>query len=147
MERTVSNVETAFSRTIKQLIGLMLVMIAAAVIAGFYLKGMIFSVAVLYGGAITVASSLFFAWRLRVATQEADNSRPDTGVNKAGTSASVNAAVLFQGIILRLVIVIVLLAVGMAVLKLDPLGILIGFGVPLTAYWFSGQSYGVTRRK
>lgn len=59
MERTVSNVETAFSRTIKQLIGLMLVMIAAAVIAGFYLKGMIFSVAVLYGGAITVASSLF----------------------------------------------------------------------------------------
>lgn len=142
-----SNVETAFSRTIKQLIGLMLIMIAGAVLVSFYLRGTIFSMAVLYGGAITVASSLFFAWRLRVATQQADNNQPDTRVEQPGLNSGVNAAVLFQGIILRLVMVIVLLAIGMALLKLNPLGILIGFGLPLTAYWFSGQSYGVTRRK
>jgi len=145
-----SNIETAFSHTVKKLIGLMLGMIAVTGIVSFYLKGPIFTVAVLYGGAITVVSSLFFAWRLSVATnvttgvatQKADNNAPDAGVN-----AQVNAGVLFQGIILRLVIVIVLLAVGMGGLKLDPLGMVIGFGLPLTAYWFSGDSYGQTRRK
>ena len=139
-----SNTGAAFSRTVKKLIGLMLGLVATAAIIGFFSKGMEFTLALLYGGAITVSSALFFAWRLRIATRPADN----TGQQSASAAAGgVNAAVLFQGILLRLVMIIVFLALGMRWLKLDPLGLVTGFVIPLAAYWFVTDSYGVTRRK
>jgi len=122
----------------------MLGMIAVAAIAGFYQKGLEFTMALLYGGAITVSSAVFFAWRLRIATRSADNNALNP---KPADQPGVNAAILFQAIVLRLVMIIALLALGMAWLKLDPLGMVIGFGLPLTAYWFSGDSYGQTRRR
>lgn len=130
----------------------MLGAIFIAAVISYYLKGMEFTLALLYGGAITVTSTLFFAWRLKIATKVADNNEPGTPDSEQVESGlapqkGVNAGVLFQGIILRLVMVIVLLAVGMGVLELDPLGMLIGFGLPMTAYWFSGPSYGQPRRK
>ena len=137
-----SNVETAFSHTVKKLTRLMLMVVAIAAILGFILKGTEFGLAVLYGGAITVAGALFFAWRLRAAT--VDTAAPHTDL---AANAGVKAGILFQGIILRLILTIALLALGMGVLKLDPLGMVIGFALPMTAYWFSGTAYGKTRRK
>lgn len=140
-----SSIETAFSHTVKKLVGLMLGMIAIAAIIGFYQRGQEFTLALLYGGAITVISAVFFAWRLRIATRSADNNALNPGSVKQ--EPAVNAAILFQAIVLRLVMIIGLLAAGMSWLKLDPLGMIIGFSLPLTAYWFSGDSYGKTRRR
>ncbi len=110
-----------------------LVLVAAAITT--FLKGNEFFWSTLYGGATVVLSTLYFGWKLMIATTAADN---DT---------SVNTAELFKGIILRFVIVVGLLALGMGWLKLSPAGILIGLVAAQIAYWFSKASYGVTRRK
>ena len=94
--------------------------------------------ATLYGGAVIIASTSYFGWRLRIATQAADN-QP--------TEYSVNSAELFKGIVIRYVMVIILLALGLGWLKLSPAGVLSGFIVAQLAFWFSRSSYGVTRRK
>jgi len=91
--------------------------------------------ATLYGGAIIIASTSYFGWRLRIATQTVDN------------KPTVNSVELFKGIFIRFVMVIVLLALGLGWLKLSPAGILSGFIVAQLAFWFSRSSYGVTRRK
>jgi hypothetical protein len=90
--------------------------------------------ATLYGGAIIIVSTGFFGWRLRIATQTADN------------QPTLNSVELFKGIILRFVLVVGLLALGMGWMKLSPAGILSGFMVAQLAFWFSRSSYGVTRR-
>ena len=126
---------TAFSHTLRKilLIQIGLVLVAAAVLT--MVKGHEFFMATLYGGAVIIVSTIYFGWRLKIATEAVDN------------TPSVNSAELFKGIILRFLIVIVLLALGLGWLKLAPAGILSGFIVAQLAFWFSRSSYGVTRRK
>ena len=101
------------------------------------IKGQEFLIATLYGGAVIIASTIYFGWRLKIATQTAD---------KRPSDYSVNSVELFKGIFIRFAMVIVLLALGLGWLKLQPAGILSGFIVAQLAYWFSRSSYGVTRR-
>ena len=110
-----------------------LVIITAITLA--LLKSHEFFMATLYGGVITIASTAYFAWRLRIATETEDQ------------ASAVNSAELFKGIVLRFVLVIGMLALGLGVLKLNPAGILSGFFVAQLAFWFSRSSYGVTRRR
>ena len=130
-----SATNTAFSHTLRKilLIQISLVLVAAAVLT--LVKGHEFFMATLYGGAVIIVSTIYFGWRLKIATEAVDN------------MPSVNSVELFKGIFLRFLIVIVLLALGLGWLKLAPAGILSGFIVAQLAFWFSRGSYGVTRRK
>lgn len=125
----------AFSHTLRKvlLVQIGLVVITAVILS--LVKSHEFFLATLYGGAIIIASTSYFGWRLRIATQTADN------------KPTVNSVELFKGIFIRFVMVIVLLALGLGWLKLSPAGVLSGFIVAQLAFWFSRSSYGVTRRK
>lgn len=125
----------AFSHTLRRILLVQagLVIITSVILS--LVKGQEFFVATLYGGATIIASTVYFGWRLKIATEAADN------------TPTVNSVELFKGVFIRFLIVIVLLALGLGWLKLQPIGILSGFFVAQLAYWFSRSSYGVTRRK
>ena len=129
-----STVNNAFQHTLRKIVLIQagLVLITAILLSVF--KDQEYFWATLYGGAIIIVSTGFFGWRLRIATQTADN------------QPALNSVELFKGIILRFVLVVGLLALGMGWMKLSPAGILSGFIVAQLAFWFSRSSYGVTRR-
>ena len=129
-----STQNNAFSHTLRKicLIQAGLVLITAVILS--LVKSQELFWATLYGGAVIIASTSFFGWRLRIATQAVDN------------SPTVNSVELFKGIIFRFVMVVALLALGMGWLKLSPAGVLSGFIIAQLAFWFSRTSYGVTRR-
>ncbi len=129
-----SATDNAFSHILRKifLVQAGLVVITAVILS--LVKSHEFFWATLYGGAVIIASTSYFGWRLRIATQTADN------------KPTVNSVELFKGIFIRFVMVIVLLALGLGWLKLSPAGVLSGFIVAQLAFWFSRSSYGVTRR-
>ena len=133
MMQSVSNDALLHTQRKVILVQVGLVVLTAVVLA--FIKGHELFLATLYGGATIIVSTSYFGWRLRIATQTADN------------KPTVNSAVLFKGILIRFVMVIVLLALGLGWLKLSPVGILSGFIVAQSAFWFSRSSYGKTRRK
>jgi F0F1-type ATP synthase assembly protein I len=130
-----SSTNNAFSHTLRKILLVQVGLVVLTAVILSLVKSHDYFWATLYGGAIIIASTSFFGWRLRIATQTADN-RP-----------TVNSVELFKGIFLRFVLVIVLLALGLGWFKLTPAGILSGFIVAQLAFWFSRSSYGVTRRK
>ena len=86
----------------------------------FQLKqGHDFSLAALYGGAITLITTLVSAWRITVATQSFD------GATKRDAVPGV--AEFYKTAVFRLILTIALLAIGMAGLKLQPMALIIGF--------------------
>ncbi len=125
----------AFSHTLRKILLVQtgLVVITAVVLS--LAKGNEFFMATLYGGVVIIASTIYFGWRLKIATETVDN------------TPTVNSVELFKGIFIRFLMVIVLLALGLGWLKLQPAGVLSGFIVAQLAFWFSRSSYGVTRRK
>ncbi len=133
-----SATNNAFSHTLRKILAVQasLVLIAAVVLT--LVKGHEFFMATLYGGAVIIASTSYFGWRLKIATQTVD---------KTSSEYSVNSVELFKGIFIRFLMVIVLLALGLGWLKLAPAGVLSGFIIAQLAFWFSRSSYGVTRRK
>lgn len=130
-----SAADNAFIHTQKKIAFIQVGLVLSVAIIAALVKSKDLFLATLYGGAIIIASTGYFGWRLRIATQTGED------------SPAVNTVVLFKGIILRFVLVISLLALGMGWLKLSPVGILLGFIVAQLAFWFSRTSYGVTRRK
>jgi len=131
-----SAANSAFSHTLRRilLVQVGLVVITAVILS--QIKSHEFFIATLYGGAVVIVSTIYFGWRLKIATEAVDDTTP-----------TVNSVELFKGIFVRFLIVVVLLALGLGWLKLQPAGILSGFIVAQLAYWFSRTSYGVTRRK
>jgi len=130
-----SAANNAFSHTLRKILLVQagLVIITAVILS--LVKGHEFFMATLYGGAVIIVSTIYFGWRLKIATEAADN------------TPTVNSVELFKGIFIRFLIVIVLLALGLGWLKLQPAGVLSGFIVAQLAFWFSRSSYGVTRQK
>ena len=128
-------VNNAFSHTLRRILLFQagLVVIAAVILS--LVKSHEFFMATLYGGAVIIVSTIYFGWRLKIATEAADN------------MPTVNSVELFKGIFIRFLMVVVLLALGLGWLKLQPAGVLSGFIVAQLAFWFSRTSYGVTRRK
>ncbi len=96
----------------------------AALIA-FPIRGSEFVIALLYGGAASLGSTLVGAWRVCVATDEASR------------NATLAMAELYKGTLLRIVLVAALLASGMGWLKLQALAMLIGFIVAQTGVFFA----------
>ncbi|MCK5721216.1 MAG: ATP synthase subunit I [Gammaproteobacteria bacterium] len=126
---------SAFSHILRKILWVQVGLVVITAVILSLVKSHEYFLATLYGGAIIIASTSYFGWRLRIATQTADN------------KPTVNSVELFKGIFIRFVMVIVLLALGLGWLKLSPVGILSGFIVAQLAFWFSRSSYGVTRRK
>jgi len=127
-------INNAFSHTLRKILLVQVGLVVVTAVILSLVKSHEYFMATLYGGAIIIASTSYFGWRLKVATQTADN------------KPSVNTVELFKGIFIRFVMVIILLALGLGWLKLAPAGVLSGFIVAQLAFWFSRSSYGVTRR-
>lgn len=128
----------AFSHTLRKILLVQVGLVVLTAVILSLVKSHDFFLATLYGGAVIIASTSYFGWRLRIATQTVD-SQPSEN--------SVNSVELIKGIVIRFVMVIVLLALGLGWLKLAPAGVLSGFIVAQLAFWFSRSSYGITRRK
>ena len=128
----------AFSHTLRKILLVQVGLVVLTAVILSLVKSHEFFLATLYGGAVIIASTSYFGWRLRIATQTVDNKPSEN---------SVNSIELIKGIVIRFVMVIVLLALGLGWLKLAPAGVLSGFIVAQLAFWFSRSSYGVTRRK
>jgi len=99
----------------KTLISQMVLTLIAAVLA-WLIKSDSFALALVYGGAVTMAGTWLHGWRL---LKISDGDEP---INPGLVGAEV-----LKGAILKLAAIIGLLALGMGKLKLDPLGVLIGF--------------------
>jgi F0F1-type ATP synthase assembly protein I len=130
---------SAFSHILRKILWVQVGLVVITAVILSLVKSHEYFLATLYGGAIIIASTSYFGWRLRIATQTDSNNSP--------AENTVNSVELFKGIFIRFVLVIVLLALGLGWLKLLPAGVLSGFIVAQLAFWFSRSSYGVTRRK
>ena len=128
----------AFSHTLRKILLVQVGLVVLTAVVLSLVKSHDFFLATLYGGAVIIASTSYFGWRLKIATQTVDNKPSEN---------SVNSIELIKGIVIRFVMVIVLLALGLGWLKLAPAGVLSGFIVAQLAFWFSRSSYGITRRK
>ncbi len=128
----------AFSHTLRKILLVQVGLVVLTAVILSLVKSHEFFLATLYGGAVIIASTSYFGWRLRIATQTVDDQPSEN---------SVNSVELIKGIVIRFVMVIVLLALGLGWLKLAPAGVLSGFIVAQLAFWFSRSSYGITRRK
>ena len=73
--------------------------------------------AALYGGSVTLAGTLLMAWRI-VRAGEA-----------AATEKQQGYIEIYIGALQKFILTLVLMAIGMGYLKLDPLAILVGFAV------------------
>lgn len=128
----------AFTHTLRKILLVQVGLVVITAVTLSLVRSHEFFLATLYGGAVIIASTSYFGWRLRIATQTDDNKPAEN---------TVNSVALFKGIFIRFVLVIVLLALGLGWFKLLPAGVLSGFIVAQLAFWFSRSSYGVTRRK
>lgn len=99
--------------------------LVAAVIA-LLTKGDRFALALVYGGAVTTVGTWLHAWRLlKIVTTGEENDPTQVG------------AEVLKGTIFKLGAMIGLLAIGMGVLKLNPLAVLIGFTVAYFGFMFA----------
>jgi len=118
--------DLAFRRTRNRLLKTQVVLVALAVGIALPTKGIFFALALLYGGAISIAATLVGAWRLQVATEDAARLGSNPGLGGFYMSA-----------LLRFVTVVALFAIGLAVLELHGLALLVGFAVTQTGLLFA----------
>ena len=116
----------SLKETLRKTLTIQTVLALIAAVIALLTKGDRFALAVVYGGAVTVAGTWLHAWRLlKIAA---------TGEETDPTLVGVEV---FKGAILKLGAMIGLLALGMGVLKLDPLAVLIGFTVAYVGFLFA----------
>lgn len=116
--------DIAYRRTVFRLVLIQTGLTGLAAVIALLLRGNEFGLALLYGGAVSIAGTLAGAWRLKIATQE------------AAENAMLGMAEFYKSAVMRFAIVITLLVLGMGVLKLHALALLIGFIVAQTGYFF-----------
>lgn len=103
-------------------------LIACLVAAGFWgVQGFWQAQSALYGGLVTIVMAYLLG--RRVARLE----------DMAGRSQSKDLLLLSIGFIQRFLLILVLFGVGFAILKLDPLAAIIGFGLTHLAYLISAR--------
>ena len=82
-------------------------------------QGSEFSLAALFGGAITLITTLVSAWRIMVATRVSSGATAQDAVP--------GVAEFYKTAVFRLLLTIALLAIGLVGLKLQAMALLIGF--------------------
>ena len=121
------NASRAYWHMLYRLILLQVVPVVA--VAGYFLlqQDTEFAIATLYGGAVTLLSTLVAAWRVKIATDPVEHGPP------------VSMFEIYKGSALKYIIVVALLAVGFSGLKLEPGGIVTGFVLAQLAFLFSNS--------
>ena len=102
-----------------RLILVQFVLVMACVIYFQLSRGYEYSLAALYGGAITLITTLVSAWRITVATQISNGTTEQDAVP--------GVAEFYKTAVFRLILTIALLAIGLAGLKLQAMALIIGF--------------------
>ena len=128
--------DKAFQSTWRRLVLIQVSLLIVAAVISFLLKGyeQNFFGALIYGGAISIVSTLINAWRIHVATET------------AADNAALSMVELYKGFLLKMVVVIALLAIGFIILKLQPTALIIGFVVAHTGYLFA-RPVGTAKRR
>ena len=116
---------SALGQTIRSSVLIQLTLILSAALVAYLLKGSNFSVALIFGGFISVAGTLVHAWRLHLATERVDG------------KLSINSAEIIKGSVLKYIVVVLLLALGMGNLQLEPIAMVIGFGIAQMNFLFT----------
>ncbi|MEJ2361183.1 MAG: ATP synthase subunit I [Gammaproteobacteria bacterium] len=106
----------SLKQTLHKTLMVQAVLTLVAAVVALFTKGDQFALALVYGGAVTIAGTWLHAWRLLKIS----------ATNREIDPAQVGAEV-FKGTILKLGAMVVLLALGMGTFKLNPLAVLIGF--------------------
>ncbi|MEJ2142424.1 MAG: ATP synthase subunit I [Gammaproteobacteria bacterium] len=127
--------DKAFRSTWRRLILIQGVLLILAAVVSLLLKGyeLNFLGALIYGGAVSIASTLINVWRIRIATE------------MAADNAALSMVALYKGLMLRMVVVMALLAIGFY-LKLQPAALIIGFVVAHIGYLFA-RPVGTAKRR
>lgn len=128
--------DKAFQSTWRRLVLIQVLLLLVAAVISFLLKGyeLNFSGALIYGGTVSIVSTLINAWRIRIATE------------LAADNAAFSMVELYKSFLLRMVVVMALLVVGFTVLKLQPDALIIGFVVAHIGYLFA-RPVGTARRR
>lgn len=125
--------DTAFDRTLRRILLVQVIFTGMGALFSSFMWGHEFVIAVLYGGAVTIATTFYSGWRLKVATKGSEQ------------GPALNMAEFYKSTLLRFILVIALLALGLGYLKLEPLAVIVGFAITQTGYLF-GRGYAPRRR-
>ena len=125
--------EDALFTTAKRVITTQLAIVTIATVISLIIKDLYFAGSLLYGGAIVLIGTSLQYWRLKVAT-EGEEQQP---VLKPG--------LLIQGMVLKMVVMLIMLAIGMRTLQLVPIALLIGLVLAYSGYFF-GRGYAPRSR-
>ncbi|MCI0504871.1 MAG: ATP synthase subunit I [Gammaproteobacteria bacterium] len=98
--------------------------------AAFLVKGAWESVAALYGGLASLCITILLLWGIKRAT-EAAKDNPGKSMR-----------ILYAGAAQRFLLVLGLLAMGIALFKLDPIAMCTGFALAQLSYLFGSRSKG-----
>lgn len=104
--------------------------ISVIVAAVFLTKGIWESVAALYGGIASLCITMLLLWGIKRAT-EAAKENPGKSMR-----------ILYVGAAQRFLLVIGLLAMGIALFKLDPIAMCVGFALAQLSYLIGSRSKG-----
>lgn len=115
-----STADLQLRHTLRRLLVLQLLLTVLLALAALAWQGVPALRAVLYGGAVAMAGTLVILWYGR----RAEN---------AGANLARNASLIYGSAIVRFATTLVLLAVGIASLRLQPLWLLLGFSAGLAA--------------
>lgn len=107
-------------------LGLQLLFVTVATVIFFVIYGGFSAVSAGFGGTIALANSLLLGWR---------RSAADSG---RALSGEASMRVLYRTAIERFVLVLVLFALGLGVLELDPVALLAGFIAGQLALFIDG---------
>ncbi len=144
--------EKAFWLTLRKLVLIQSVLVIGltVVLFSFYDKSSEYAMALVYGGFVSILVTILRAWRLKVATKEADigldekiaasmaqsQFEPTKNLGNSDTTKGIDALELFKGFALGYVVAIGLLVFGLGGLKLLPAAVIIGFVVAQVAHFF-----------
>lgn len=124
-----SHADKILGRTLRRLVTAQLVLLAIAAAVAATTQGLATMLALLFGGAVTIASSLAGAWRMHMA-----DALPCEAV-------TMHVAELYKSAVLKMLVAITLLALGIGYFELAPLPVLAGLAVTQIGYLVT-RSYG-----
>ena len=120
----------ALTETLRNTLLIQAALTIVAAIVAILVKTPEFAYALSYGGAVTMAGTAVHAWRLlKIVTQDVDK---DSVVLQGNVGSE-----MFLGAVFKLGTMVGLLAIGMGVIKLDPLAVLIGFVTAYVGFFFA----------
>ena len=114
----------AYRRMLYKIVLIQLLLVSIPVIYAYMRWGMEYSAGLLYGGAVTIITTLYSGWRFKLDTEAAD--KPPSAL----------MAGLYKGTLLRFIMVIALLVLGLRYFQFDPAALILGFVVTQLGYFF-----------